>query len=248
MIRLDDRVIIVTGGASGMGRATATRLAELGADVVIADINSEAADRVAQSAGPKAVAERTDLRSLDSIQSLVDRTEKRFGKIDGLANVAAVFPSTPFLETTPEVWHLIEEVNLRGSFFLALDVAKSMIRNGRPGAIVNVASGAAHRPVPGMAAYSATKGGVVAMTRTMAHELAPHHIRVNVVSPGHTASETAMRSSTEDARKKMAATLFSQRFMQPEEVAEAIVFLLSDSARGMTGAVVNVNAGNYMPH
>ena len=100
----DDQVFIVSGGASGMGRATATLLAQGGANVVIADIDTEAGARVAESIGPKAVLDETDLRSLDAIRSVVARTEERFGKINGLANVAAVYPSVSFLDTTPEVW------------------------------------------------------------------------------------------------------------------------------------------------
>jgi NAD(P)-dependent dehydrogenase (short-subunit alcohol dehydrogenase family) len=244
----DDKVIIVSGGASGMGRATATLLADAGASVVIADIDTEAGGRVAGSIGPRATLVETDLRSLDAIDSLVARTEERFGRIDGLANVAAVYPVTPFLETTPEVWQEIDDVNLRGSFFLALRVAQTMIRLGTHGAMVNVASGAAYRPVPGMAAYSATKGGIVAMSRTLAHELAPHHIRVNVIAPGHTASETARRHATDEQLEQIAATLVGGRWMEPEEVAQAIVFLLSDAAGAMTGAAINVNLGNFMPH
>jgi NAD(P)-dependent dehydrogenase (short-subunit alcohol dehydrogenase family) len=244
----DDKVIIVSGGASGIGKATTTILASAGANVVIADMNSDASARVAEAAGPNVTHRATDLRSLASVAALVDHTHDRFGRIDGLANIAAVFPYTPFLETTPEVWQQIDETNLRGSFFLALHVAQAMIQDGTHGAIVNIASGAAYRPVEGMAAYSASKGGVVAMTRTMAHELAPHHIRVNVVAPGHTASDTVRRSRSEAELEEAASSLLSRRWMEPEEVAQVVVFLLGDLSRAMTGAALNVNAGNYMPH
>jgi NAD(P)-dependent dehydrogenase (short-subunit alcohol dehydrogenase family) len=243
-----EKVIIVSGGASGIGKATTTILAESGANVVLADIDSDASARVAAAIGPNVIPEATDLRSLTSIEELVGRTHRRFGRIDGLANIAAVFPFTPFLETTPEVWQHIDETNLRGSFFLGLSVAKMMIQDETHGAIVNVASGAAYRPVEGMAAYSASKGGVVAMTRTMAHELATHHIRVNVVAPGHTASDTVRRSRGEAELQDAASSLLSRRWMEPEEVARVVVFLLGDLSRAMTGAAVNVNGGNYMPH
>jgi NAD(P)-dependent dehydrogenase (short-subunit alcohol dehydrogenase family) len=247
-MRFDDKVFIVSGGASGMGRATATLLAESGADVVIADIDVDAGARVAESIGARAVLDETDLRSVDAIESLVARTEERFGRIDGLANVAAVYPFLPFMDTTPGAWQEIDEVNHRAVFFLTQAVARTMIRNGGGGAIVNIASGAAFWPVPGMTAYSGTKGGVVSMSRTMAHELAPHGIRVNVVAPGHTLSETALRHLTPELQDQIASTLVGGRWLQPEEIAQAIVFLLGDGARGMTGAVVNVNQGNYMPH
>jgi NAD(P)-dependent dehydrogenase (short-subunit alcohol dehydrogenase family) len=243
-----DRVFIVSGGASGMGRATATLLAGAGADVVIADKDVEAGTRVAESIGERAMLVATELRSLEAIDALVAATEERFGRIDGLANVAAVYPYLPFMETAPADWQEIDEVNHRAVFFLTQAVARSMIRNGIAGAVVNVASGAAFRPVPGMTAYSGTKGGVVAMSKTMAHELLPHGIRVNVVAPGHTLSETAERHLTPELKAQIAATLFGGRWMDPEEVARAIVFLLGDGARGMTGAVLNVNLGNYMPH
>ena len=247
-MRFDGKVVIVSGGASGMGRATATLLAEAGANVVIADIDVEAGTRVAESIGATAVLEETDLRSLEAIESLVARTEERFARIDGLANVAAVYPYLPFMDTTPAAWQEIDEVNHRAVFFLTQAVARSMIRNEIAGAIVNIASGAALRPVPAMTAYSGTKGGVIAMSRTMAHELASHGIRVNVVAPGHTASETALRQLTPELYDQIAATLFGGRWMEPEEVAQTIVFLLGDAARGMTGAVINANLGNYMPH
>ena len=248
MSDFDDRVIIVSGGASGMGRATATLLAEAGANVVIADNDVEAGSRVAGSIGPKATLVETELRSLEAIESLVATTEERFGRIDGLANVAAVYPYLPFMETSADHWQEIDEVNHRAVFFLTQAVARTMIRDAIAGAVVNIASGAAFRPVPGMTAYSGTKGGVVAMSRTMAHELAPHGIRVNVVAPGHTLSETAARHLTPELKEQIAATLFGGRWMDPEEVARAIVFLLGDASRGMTGAVLNVNLGNYMPH
>jgi NAD(P)-dependent dehydrogenase (short-subunit alcohol dehydrogenase family) len=244
----EDQAFIVTGGASGMGRATATLLAAKGANVVIADIDTEAGARVAKAIGDRAVLTETDLRSLDSIRSCVAQTEERFGQINGLANVAAVYPFVTFLDTTPEQWEQMEKVNLRGSFFMAQAVAQSMIRTGTEGAIVNVASGAAYRPVPGQAAYTATKGGVTAMTRTLAAELAPNRIRVNVMAPGHTASETARRHMTEEQLAEMGATLFGGRFMEPEEPAAVIVFLLSDTSHMMTGAAINTNQGNFMPH
>lgn len=232
-----------------MGRATSTLLAERGADVVIADVNVEAGATVAETIGARASFEPTDLRSLDAIESLITRTEARFGKIDGLANVAASLSgNVPFLETTPEAWQHLDDVNHRAVFFLSQAAARAMIRNERAGAIVHVASSSAFRPVPGTCAYAGTKGGVIGMTRAMAHELKPHRIRVNVVSPGHTLTEPVLRMTTADERSAIEAKLGGSRFMEPEDVAEAIIFLLSDAAQGMTGAVLHVNRGNYMPH
>jgi 2-deoxy-D-gluconate 3-dehydrogenase len=247
-VDFEDKVIIVSGASSGMGRATATLLGQAGANVVLADIDVDAGRRVADSIGDRAMLVETNLRSLESIRSLVAQTEKRFGRIDGLANVAAVYPYAPFMDTTEDTWQLIDDINHRAVFFLSQTVARSMIDKGDGGAIVHVSSGAAFRPVVGMAAYAGTKGGVIALTRIMAHELAPHNIRVNCVAPGHTASETSVRGMTEEQSDAVAKTLVGGRWMQPEEPAEAIVFLLGQASRGMAGAVINVNLGNYMPH
>jgi NAD(P)-dependent dehydrogenase (short-subunit alcohol dehydrogenase family) len=253
------KVVIVSGGASGMGRATATILAEHGADVVIADMNEEAGARVAASIGPRATFEQMNLASVESIESLVARTEERFGKIDGLANVAALTTALErattgtatapsFLETTPEQWQRFDDVNHRGLFFLTQAVARSMVRNNIAGSIVHVASSSAYRPVVGVCAYAGTKGAVVSLTRPMARELAQHRIRVNTVSPGHTLSETVLTVTPRDQVAAVETKMGGAKFMEPEHVAEPIVFLLSDAARGMTGAVVHVNRGNFMPH
>jgi NAD(P)-dependent dehydrogenase (short-subunit alcohol dehydrogenase family) len=247
-VGFENKVVIVSGAASGMGRATATLLAKDGAQVILADVDAIAGQQVADSIGDNATLIQTDLRSLESIDALVSRTEERFGRIDGLANVAAVYPYAPFMDTTRDTWQLIDDINHRAVFFLSQAVARSMIAKGEGGSIVHVSSGAAFRPVPGMAAYAGTKGGVIALNRIMAHELAPHNIRVNCVAPGHTASETTERGMTQEQAESVAKTLVGGRWMQPEEPAEAIVFLLSDASRGMAGAVINVNLGNFMPH
>jgi NAD(P)-dependent dehydrogenase (short-subunit alcohol dehydrogenase family) len=247
-VEFEGKVVIVSGAASGMGRATAMKLGRAGAHVVLADLDVEGGRRVAEAIGDRAWVMETDLRSLKAIRSLVAQTDERYGRIDGLANVAAVYPYMPFMDTTEEAWQLIDDINHRAVFFLTQGVARSMIEKGIPGAIVHVASGAAFRPVAGMAAYSGTKGGVVALNRIMAHELAPFNIRVNCVAPGHTASETSMRNRTAEQTELVAKTLVGARWMQPEEPAEAIVFLLGEGSRGMAGAVINVNLGNYMPH
>lgn len=241
-----------------MGRATARLLAERGADVVIVDVNRGAGERVAAAIGAHATFERTDLRSLESIASLVEAVAERFGRIDGLANVAALTTALfrgegstselGFLDTSPDVWQRFDDVNHRAVFFLTQAVARTMISNGTRGAIVHVASSSAFRPVLGVSAYAGTKGAVVALTRPMARELAPHGIRVNTVSPGHTLSETVLNVTRGQDIEALEARLGGARFMQPEQLGEAIVFLLSGAARAITGAVLHVNNGNYMPH
>ena len=248
--RFDGEVAIVTGGASGIGRASASLFASEGARVVIADIDEDKAQEVAASiakAGGEVVVERVDLSSLSDLEALVERTAERFGRIDILANVAAIFPPSSFMKTSPADWERIIDIDLRAVFFLTQAVAREMIERKR-GAIINVASGAAFRPVPGMSAYSAAKGGLVAMTRTIAHELARYHIRVNIVAPGHTASETIRAQMSRETLESAADKLLAGRWLEPEEVAEAIVFLGSSAASGMSGSVINVNGGDFMPH
>lgn len=244
----EGKTYIVTGGGSGIGRATAVLLGRRGAKVAIADVDAAAGTRIVESIGATAIFVETDLCSIDSIQALVQQTVARFGTVDGLANVAAVHRGRPFLDTSPEDWEQIEQINHRAVFFLTQAVARVMIERGTRGSIVNFASGAAFRPVPGQAAYSGSKGGVVALTRSMADELNPHGIRVNTLAPGHTASETVVSRMTQEQLDQVAATLVGGRWMTPEEVAEAAVFLLGHLSRGMTGASLNVNLGNYMPH
>jgi 3-oxoacyl-[acyl-carrier protein] reductase len=244
------KVALVTGGASGIGRATALRFAQEGADVIIADLDADNGERVvaqARSEGTDSSFERVDLTSLDEIKRLVARVLERKGRIDILANVAAIYGSVPFLEMSPELWDRTIAIDLRAVYFLTQAVARHMVAAGA-GAIVNVASGAAFRPIAGQSHYTAAKGGLVAMTRTIALELAAHGIRVNVVAPGHTASETILRTRTPEDLQATVKDMLSGRWMEPEEVAEAIVFLASDAARAMTGAILNVNGGNYMPH
>ena len=246
----DGEVAIVTGGASGIGRASASLLASRGARVVIADVDEARARQVAASiasAGGEAIVEPVDLSSLEGLEALAERTAERFGRIDILANVAAIFPAASFMKTSADAWERIIGIDLKAVFFLTQAVARTMIERKR-GAIVNVASGAAFRPVPGMSVYSAAKGGIVALSRTIAHELAPHHIRVNVVAPGHTASETVRAQQSQQQLDALAQGLLPGRWMEPEEVAEAIVFLASPAASGMSGAVINVNGGDFMPH
>jgi 3-oxoacyl-[acyl-carrier protein] reductase len=244
------KVALVTGGSSGIGRATALRFAQEGADVVVADLDAENGEHVlaqARNHGADSSFERVDLTSLDEIKSLVARVMERKGRIDILANVAAIYGSVPFLEMSPELWERTIAIDLRAVYFLTQAVAKHMVSAGA-GAIVNVASGAAFRAIAGQSHYTAAKGGLVAMTRTIALELAPHGIRVNIVAPGHTASETILRTRTPEDLQATVQDMLSGRWMEPEEVAEAIAFLASDAARAMTGAILNVNGGNYMPH
>jgi NAD(P)-dependent dehydrogenase (short-subunit alcohol dehydrogenase family) len=172
-------------------------------------------------------------------------TREQFGSLDALANVAAIYPSAPALDVTEELWDRVMSINLRGLFFSCQAAIRIMLPQGR-GAIVNVASGAAFRAIHGQATYSASKAGVVGLSRVLALECARAGVRVNVVAPGHTLSDNAIAAIGERF-EGMAESLVPSRFMTPEESANAIVWLCSDDASGINGAIVNVNGGNYMP-
>lgn len=243
-----DKTYIITGGGSGLGKATAVLLERAGANVVVADADAEAGTSVAEAIGERGLFVETSLESTEAITDLVARTVDKFGGVDGLANVAAVHRGGSFLDTTENDWDSVEQVNHKSVYFLSQAVARTMVEHGTPGSIVNVASGAAFRPVPGQSAYTGSKGAVVALTRSMAGELAEHGIRVNLVSPGHTASESIVAKLSEEQMDAVAQKLLWKRWLTPEEVAESIVFFLSDLSRGMTGSSLTVNQGDFMPH
>jgi NAD(P)-dependent dehydrogenase (short-subunit alcohol dehydrogenase family) len=160
--------------------------------------------------------------------------------------VAAIYPRASVLEMTEDFWDKTLSINLRGAFFCCQAAIRIMVAQGS-GAIVNVASGAAFRAIEGLAAYSASKAGLVGMTRVLALEFARNGVRANVVAPGHTASETYLASVPATRVDAIAESLVPGRFMDPEESANAIIWLCSDEASGVNGTIINVNGGNYMP-
>jgi NAD(P)-dependent dehydrogenase (short-subunit alcohol dehydrogenase family) len=243
------KTAVVTGAASGMGRATAVGFGKGGANVVLFDVNEDGADRVAEqidSSGKRTMVCRVDLAKPAEIRGALGAAQQRFGRIDCLANVAAIYDLVNVLDVTEDYWDNMISINLRGVFFCCQEALRMMINQGG-GAIVNVASGAAFYPIQGMAVYTATKAGLVGMTRVLAFESARLGVRVNVMAPGHTLSETLMSKLSQEKIEAMAAALIPGRFMMPEEPANAILWLCSDEASGINGAIINVNGGNHMP-
>src|SRR5947209_6131637 len=184
------KVVLVTGAQQGIGRATAIEFAAAGADVAINWLDDErAAESVAaQVRGHRvrALTVNADIANIQQSQAMVAAVERGLGPIDVLVNNAGVFPRVPFLEMSESDWDFVLDINLKGTCFCAQAVAKRMVAAGRPGAIINLSSGAAYRGSPRGAHYCASKGGVVSLTRQMALELAPHRIRVNAIAPGLT--------------------------------------------------------------
>jgi NAD(P)-dependent dehydrogenase (short-subunit alcohol dehydrogenase family) len=244
------RTAVVTGAASGMGRATSMAFGNAGANVVLFDLNEDGAGRIAKQidgSGERTMVCRVDMAEPAQVRTALRTAQARFGRIDCLANVAAIYnPRAKVPDVTEDFWDRLMSVNLRGVFFCCQEALRLMVEQGR-GAIVNVASGAAFRPIEGLVVYTATKAGLVGMTRVLALEHARTGVRVNVMAPGHTLSETMMSILPPEEVESMGAALVPGRWLTPEEPAQAILWLCSDEASGVNGAIINVNGGNHMP-
>ena len=247
---LSGKIVLVTGAQQGIGRAIALGCAAAGADVAINWLDDEAAakrtaDEV-RALGRRALAVRADMGRLADVETMVTAVEEGLGPIDVLVNNAGVFPRVPFLELRESDWDFVLDINLKGTCFCAQVAAKRMVAGGRPGAIINLTSGAAYRGSPRGAHYCASKGGVVSLTRQMALELAPHRIRVNAIAPGLTDTAQPRYGSSEEEIAGMAQTIPLGRIAQPEDIARTAVFLASDEACFTTGQVLHVNGGGYL--
>jgi NAD(P)-dependent dehydrogenase (short-subunit alcohol dehydrogenase family) len=247
---LSGKIVLVTGAQQGIGRAIALRCAAAGADVAVNWLDDEAAatqiaDEI-RAEGRRALTVRGDVGRLAEVEAIVAAVEDRLGRIDVLVNNAGVFPRVPFLELRESDWDYVLDVNLKGTCFCAQAVAKRMVAAGRPGAIINLTSGAAYRGSPRGAHYCASKGGVVSLTRQMALELAPYRIRVNAIAPGLTDTAQPRYGSTEEEIAAAAQTIPLGRIAQPDDIARTAVFLASDEAGFTTGQILHVNGGGYL--
>ncbi len=243
------RTAVVTGAASGIGKATALAFGEAGANVALFDLDSRGGAEVANQidlTGERVVVCDVDMAQPAAVRAALRAVNDRFGGLDAVANVAAIYPIAKALDVSEDFWDRILAIDLRGVFFCCQEAIRLMVAQGS-GAVVNVASGAAFRPVDGQAAYTAAKAGLVGMTRVMALEHARLGVRVNVVAPGHTSTEGSVALATKEQISTMADSLVPGRFMTPDEPANAIVWLCSDAASGVNGAIINVNGGNHMP-
>ena len=249
MFDLKGKVAIITGARRGMGRSHAITLAKAEAKVVVADISLEDCQKVVdeiKKAGGEAIAVKCDVTKKNEVDSMVKAAVKKWGKVDILVNNAGICQFKPFLELTEEEWDRTININLKGYFLCAQAAAKEMVKQ-KSGVIVNIASiamGQVGVGFPTLAHYCASKGGIVAMTETLALELAPYNIRVNAIAPG--AIETPMINPLKADPKTMEGTLARiplHRVGKPEEVSNLVLFLASDASSYMTGSTVVIDGG-----
>lgn len=257
LLDLSGKVAIVTGGAMGIGRAIALRLAEAGAAAMIADLDEPAARETAEqiiASGGRAATVRADVAVIGETREMVRRTVESFGRVDILVNNAGIFPFAAARDVSEQQWDRVLDVNLKGAFFAAQAAAEQMIAQGDGGRIVNVASVDALRPTGNLAPYSASKAGLVMLTKALALEFAPHGILVNAVVPGEIVTPGAIKAGAQLQQERgvavpeMTSVAFLARIPlgrlgQPDDVARVVLFLVSGLADYITGAAVVVDGG-----
>ena len=244
---LQDKVAVVTGAASGIGRATAQALAERGARVVVADIARDAGEAAAaalRDLGRAAHFVEVDLTDGDSTTRFAQQVQTEFGPVDILVNAAGWGSTKPFWEGTPELWDKLVALNFVGPMRLAKALLPAMLERGH-GSIVNIASDAGRVGSLGETVYSGAKGGLIAFTKSLARETARHGINVNCVCPGPT--DTPLLAAVPDKHlEAFRKAIPMRRFARPEEIANAVVFFADERSRYITGQVLSVSGGLTM--
>ncbi|MBI4686739.1 MAG: 3-oxoacyl-[acyl-carrier-protein] reductase [Nitrospirae bacterium] len=246
-MRLKDSVALITGAAQGIGRAIAISMAKEGAHIGIADTNIEKSEVVAgeiRGLGVKALPIQLDVSKSGEIASAFEKLTKEFGRIDILVNNAGITKDALILRMKEEDWDAVININLKGVFLCSKEAIKIMAKQ-QYGKIINIASVVAFIGNPGQANYSASKAGIVGLTKTIAREYASRGIRANAVAPGFI--QTAMTDILpEKVKDEMKGNIPLNQFGLPEDVANAAVFLASKEADYITGQVIHVNGGMYM--
>jgi 2-hydroxycyclohexanecarboxyl-CoA dehydrogenase len=250
MDRLIGKVAIVTGAAQGIGRAIASRLADEGAKVALADIQLDSAQRAAseiRAGGASAIAVALDVTRLDDAVAAADRVERELGPIDILVNNAGWDVLMPFVETTPDLWDKVIAINYRGVLNCCKAIAPRMQARGS-GKIISISSDAGRVGSSGEAVYAGCKAAIIGFSKTLARELAANHINVNVVCPGPT--DTALLKTAMAGREKvldaMARGIPFRRLGQPSDLAGAVAFFASPDSDFVTGQVLSVSGGLTM--
>ena len=276
---LTGKSAIVTGGAMGIGQAIAFRLAEAGAKVMIADIDQKAANQTLNhinTSGGKAKVIRADITREADAKSIIQATIEAFGRLDILVNNAGIYPASPVMQITEDMWDKVLNTNLKGVFLCCQAAAQEMIKAGNGGKIINIASTGSIQPTGVMAHYDASKGGTMMLTKALALELAPHNIQVNAVAPGTIRtpgqvreielgvtnslnvsgleqnkpstdiSGEQMQEIVEGVYSQLAAGLPMKRVGEPDDIARVVLFLASNAANYMTGTLLLVDGGKLL--
>ena len=247
MINLTGKSAVITGSGRGLGAAIAKKLASLGANVVISDVVEENVNKMVaeiNSAGGKAIGQVSDVTKADSVTALMDKCKSEFGSLDIVINNAGITRDTLCMRMTEDQWDAVINVNLKGVFLCGREAYKFMMKQ-KSGCIINIASIVGIIGNIGQTNYAATKGGVISMAKTWAKEFSSRGVRVNAIAPGFINSEmTAVLS--EEIKDKYRTSIPLGRFGEPEDIANACAFLVSDAASYITGQVIVVDGGMVM--
>jgi len=247
-MKLENRTAIVTGSRRGIGRAIVLALAKEGANVVVSDISQEDCQKVVneiKNLAGKGLALKCDVTSRDDVEVMVKRTVAEFGRLDILVNNAGIIAFKPFLELTDEDWDSTINVNLKGQFLCAQVAAREMIKNkwGRIINIASISSGGCGIAFPLIAHYTASKGGIVALTEALALELTPQGINVNAICPGAINTDMAKGVKESSQLEQLLLRIPKSRLGEPEDIANLAVFLASEESDYISGAAIVIDGG-----
>ena len=242
---LKDKVAVITGGANGLGKATAFLFSEHGAKVVIVDVNQEAGKKVVTEIikkGGIAIFEKTDISKSTEVNKMMDNVVEKYGGVDILINNAGILADARLVKMTEEKWDRVININLKGIFLCGQAAAKIMIEKGNGGVILNTSSVVGIYGNFGQSNYVASKAGVIGMTKTWARELGKSNIRVNAVAPGFMKTEI-IKDMPEKIINYMIEKTYLKRMGEPEDIANAFLYLASDMGKYVNGTVLSVDGG-----
>ena len=245
MLDLAGRTALITGGNQGIGWAIAEILAQQGATVAINYPDQARAPHDLERLGTAAIALKADIGDVAQIRAMFTQLADAFGVLDILVNNAGIFPRATVIELDEATWDQVHDVNLKGTFFCSQEAARMMIPR-RSGRIINIASISGLEPTPRGSHYSASTAGVIALTKSIARELGPYHIAVNAVAPGITDTAQPRYGMTEEEIAAAGEATPWGRIGRPEDVARAVLYLVSDLSAYVTGETVFVTGGSFM--